>query len=177
MFMVGCSGDDCPTVPTVVQPVIDAALITTNMDLFAGGVNDKAQVFTVVQTGTLKRVEVFMNLAGCDLQFDIRATAGGVPTDSNDAVLFQKTIPAASVPSGFLAIDLGAGLPVTAGDRLALVMRGDRVTTFQWNGRSDNIYTGGDMYLRTEATSFLVWQPISFAGDACFSTWVVPAAD
>lgn len=177
LLLAGCSDDDCPTVPTVVQPVLDAALVTTNVTLFASGSHDKAQVFEVLRTGTLKRVEVLMVFAGSDLQFDIRATAAGVPTDSNDAVLFSTTIPAASVVSGFNSIDLGEGVPVTAGDRLAFVMRGDHAASFQWNGRSNNVYTDGDMYVRSSSSDFLVWEPVSFTGDVCFSTWVVPAVE
>lgn len=177
LLLAACSDDDCPTVPAVVQPVLDAALVTTNVTLFSGGAHDKAQVFEVLQTGTLKRVEVLMVSAGSDLQFDIRATAAGVPTDSNDAVLFSTTIPAADVINGFNSIDLGDGVPVTAGDRLAFVMRGDHVASFQWNGRSNNVYTDGDMYVRLSSNNFLVWEPVAFTGDVCFSTWVVPAAE
>lgn len=177
LLLAGCSDDDCPTAPTVVQPVLDAALVTTTVNLYVGGESDKAQVFTVLRTGTLKRIEVLMFSAGGDLQFDIRATAGGVPSDSNDAVLFSRTIPQASVVPGFNSIDLGEGMPVTAGDQLAFVMRGDHVASFQWNGRSNNIYTGGDMYLRLESSSYLTWVPASFTGDVCFSAWVVPASE
>jgi len=173
----GCSDDDCPTAPTVVIPEMDAALISSTVNTFFGGEHDKSQVFRVLQTGKLMRVEVLMALANTDLQFDIRATANEVPTDSNDAVLFSKTIAAADVTPGYLAVEIPGGLSVTAGDRLAFVLRGDHTNAFQCNGRSNDIYTDGDMYMRVSSSNYLVWELAPFSGDMCFSTWVVPAAE
>lgn len=177
LALTGCSDDDCPAAPTVVIPDMDAALISSTVNTFFGGNSDKGQVFEVLQTGKLMRVEVLMASAGADLQLDIRATASRVPTDSNDAVLFSATIAAADITPGYLVVNIPGGLAVTAGDKLAFVLRGDHVGTFQCNGRSSDIYTDGDLYLRTSDSSFLTWQLAPFTGDLCFSTWVVPAVE
>lgn len=177
LALTGCSDDDCPTAPTVVIPTMDAAMITTTPDVFYGAASDKSQVFEVLRTGKLMRVEFLVNSLNTDLQFDIRSTASGVPADSNDAVLFSSTVDSAGYTAGYQVVNIPGGLAVTAGDKLAFVLRGDHIGAFRFDGRSTNIYPDGDLYLRTSASNYQTWEPAPFEGDVCFSTWVVPAVD
>ncbi len=78
LALTGCSDDDCPTAPTVVIPTMDAAMITTTPDVFYGAASDKSQVFEVLRTGKLMRVEFLVNSLNTDLQFDIRSASGSV---------------------------------------------------------------------------------------------------
>lgn len=152
--------------------VFDPASFT----LFAGGNTEKAQTFTVGVTGTLTQIDMYIQFAATDILFDIRGTSGGAPIESNNAALYSETHPAARFTgAGFYSFPLGTdGIPVVAGQVLAIVMRGATTMSFQWNGRNDNSYPGGVWYYRGGSVPALTWTISNATFDCAFRTYVSP---
>ncbi|MHC4931582.1 MAG: hypothetical protein ACYTGV_05255 [Planctomycetota bacterium] len=109
---------------------------TTGSTAYIGQSNlvDWAQTFTVGSTGLLDSVDFKILRKSSEvvdpLLFDLRSTSSGTPagSDSGSAVLFGTSLAASSIPTtaGFVSVDLGsAGLSVSSGDVLAIVLRSD----------------------------------------------------
>ncbi len=145
---------------------------------------DLAQTFTVGIAGTLTSVETLIRREApttADLLFDIRTTAGGVPTepDAGVNVLAQLTAPAASIPttSGFVSFDVSAfNIAVTPGEVLAIVLQSTGANpAYLWSGTSTDGYGGGATYRRF-LSSDPTWATTGAASDLAFRTFVEPTA-
>ena len=139
---------------------------------------DLAQTFTVGLTGVLTGVDVYvMRLVGdADLIVEVRPTVGGVPVESDVAALASVVIPRASVPLpsdvGFTSVDLTSfRVNVLAGQVLAIVLRTQGQTTYQWEGSAGNKYVGGALFSRSPS-----WAVVHPNFDLGFQTFVQPFA-
>jgi hypothetical protein len=145
---------------------------------------DYAQTFTVGLTGTMTSVDVWITrqsqvFTNADLLWDIRSTSfrqplidttfTNVPTNADASALASGSISPNNVPFApnvgtWMSISLGAGVQVTTGDILALVLRlEDRFiisNTYLWFGVGPNPYSGGEAFGRS--TSSADWFPDSF---------------
>ncbi len=136
-----------------------------------------AQTFVVGLSGRLTEVDLQMGRrqpAVAPLQFELRRTASGVPELSAQALLFSTTLDTNLFPIGMpydfaVAVDLGNGVPVTAGERLAVVC----ATTGDWyywsSWRLADIYPSGSTCWRPISRSYFV----TLSGqDSGLQTWV-----
>lgn len=98
-----------------------------------GEYTDLAQTFTVGLTGTLDRLELQLSRSSAtlpDISVDLRLVdVAGVPVFDDGSVLLSTLVPGVSVPDSgdpgplpYLSVSLGPGLPVVAGERLAIVL-------------------------------------------------------
>jgi len=142
--------------PQGISTKLDQAYVpvTTNM---ATGRLDKAQTFTVGESGTLVKVDLLMARqpgATADLLFDIRRTTSGKPNTDDAATLVSLRIPAQLVPEtegNYYSIDFSSkAFEVTAGEALAIVIRSyPDVESYTWWGKTtDNGYLNGHHYFR-----------------------------
>jgi len=135
-----------------------------------------AQTFTVGLTGTLTHVSMYFfageGVLSAPLTLDVTPVAAGIP-DSATVLATQSITPP---PTGlqWITFDLsGPGVPVTAGQHLALVVR----STQDWSvggqydaeGTGANAYAPGDSFYRSFAGP---WIPIADY-DLMFQTYVV----
>lgn len=149
---------------------VDQEYTPTHLTVFAGGSSDKAQTFIVGVSGTLTQVDLLMISQYADVELEIRATNSGVPAESNSVMLYSETIPQSRFTGeGYYSYPLAGGIPVQAGQVLAITMRSS--ATFQWNGTNNDGYADGMWFFRS-ATS-----PTWTAGvdvDHPFRTYVTP---
>src|SRR5262249_54039766 len=75
------------------------------------------------------------------LLLDVRPTAGGVPTESDIAILASATISASLVSDGsvsFVTVDISSfHVNVTPGEQLAIVLRSPSDSNYDWVGQSN----------------------------------------
>jgi len=151
---------------------------------FGGGVGgddyEVAQTFTVGLTGTLARLDLFINatvIAG-DLFVKLLPTVGGVPVQSTALNLLSVTIPYGAVPidppnpTAFYSLDLSAfGFVVTAGDVLAIMLSG--TGNYGFGGQNNDPYAAGQFYERRTSQT-LAWSVPTVAplADLAFRTYV-----
>jgi hypothetical protein len=149
----------------------------TTTSLAVSGDQSLSQTFVVLVTGFMTRIDLQMGRRAsvAPLQFELRRTSGGSPDLSPQALLYSSLLdpnlfPVSTFPSTFTAaITLGAGgVPVTHGDRLAIVCS----TTGDWYNWSSS---GGDFY--PYGSTF--WKPASHTTfselsgtDVGFQTWI-----
>lgn len=128
-----------------------------------GGERDLAQTFTVATTGVLQRIDLKLQIPTTvpedrELVVDVRPVGeDGAPVEDDEAALATRVLAMADVPDfleprRFTVLD-GLGIPVQAGDRLAVVLRTPDVPAgiapFDWfNGPFGDPYAGGSMYCR-----------------------------
>jgi hypothetical protein len=190
--------------PSLATPLLDQVSDSTinNSENGFSQIVDKAQTFTVGLTGFLTRVDIKLHNAASpppthDALFDLRTTAGGLPTEPNAGgnILFSASIPPSAVPNlglfddnvPWLSVDLGAArFPVTAGEVLAFCLRTDEpgggfFANYYLAGSNENVYPAGTVYYRNLGTQFpqLTWAEVepAFGGpgnDVFFRTWVDP---
>ena len=140
-----------------------------------------AQTFTVGAGGVLTDVEVLV--AGAygaaePLVLEIQSTTAGVP---DGTVLATASLARAVVPNAaaYTNFDVsGAGLSVTAGELLAIVLRTDPVpagsgASYVWEGEVDALalYLGGEALGTMNA---IPWSDPGFSADFGFRTYVDP---
>lgn len=145
---------------------------------------DRAQTFTVGTSGTLTSVHLliaanFATLPGDVLTIDVRPTdAGGVPVESDGAALGSVTLVGSQLDDTldtYTELDFTPfAIPVTAGDRLAIVARSDAPflggRAFAWGGNlvDQGGYPGGTAWVRSST-----WALQNGGGvDLAFETWV-----
>ena len=140
------------------------------------GLNDEAQTFTVGVTGTLAQVDVKIIPVGApqDLVVEVRPTVGGVPVESDTAVLASVRLPASGIPTsyGFLSVDVRPfAVPVTEGEVLAIVLRSDGFSgVYCWGGDVTDAYLAGQRFIRNPGTG---WSAAGSVGvDLGFRTFV-----
>jgi hypothetical protein len=108
------------TIVEPLQPVFQAAAPTHGI----GGASEQqlAQTFTLVHAGTLVGVFLPLGCASGELEIEVRDLAGDEP---GTTVLSSGSYPAAAFVTGVPVFKLFRlpALPVSAGDRLALVLR------------------------------------------------------
>jgi hypothetical protein len=150
-----------------------------------------AQTFTVGISGRLVRIEL---LAGRDIEapqgnllIDVRPTIGGAPSEDNETVLYSATVSPTALPHfsdfplpfEFLALDLGPGIPVLAGDVPAIVLRspeslrigyGWGLTTCEASECPD-LYPFGEAFVNVGGEG---WRRSQLGIDAVFRTYVDP---
>jgi MYXO-CTERM domain-containing protein len=159
-------------------PIIDQQLDPTTkpdgtLEQHAGISDEshKAQTFTVDLTGQLTRIDAYIYRTSEDvtasLHIDVRRTAAGVPLEDDGDLLASATLSASEVPTtaGFLSIDVSAaGVTVTDGDVLALVLRSENDATtaspYMWEGAgSRNLYRQGSHFVRT--STYPTWTDLA----------------
>lgn len=155
---------------------LDQQHVPASFTLFAGGNTHKAMTFTVGQTGTLTQIDIYIAFAATDMLFDVRATTGGAPNESDAVTLYDEVIPATRITTaGYYSFPLGAnGIAVTAGQVLAFVMRPTTGLSFQWNGTNTNAYAGGVWYFRNPSGGVNTWTISNATFDMAFRTYVSP---
>jgi len=122
---------------------------------------DTAQTFTVGLSGTLTQVDVLVKIetfygSSATLDWDIRPTSGGAPLESAGSALISGTIntglPLTSYQ--FVTLDLlPAGISVTTGDQLAIVLS-TSFGSMGWGGSSGDYYADGAAFQRPD---FVTW--------------------
>lgn len=142
----------------------------------------RAQTFTVGTTGTLSRFEVQLFGVGAtgSAVFEIWNTTNGQPVAIPGTPLASATITFSGVNHAFVGADLTPGIPVAAGDVLAIVLKGGTPQLAYWDNTAD-LYPSGSAF--TTATSDPTGPWIATGGfggsrDFNFRTYVdvVPAA-
>jgi hypothetical protein len=146
---------------------------------------DRAQTFTVGLTGFLTQVDIKVHRTGTlseDILFDVRTTAGGLPTEPNVGanILFNAVIPKTDVPLvdrwndvPWTSVYLGAGsFSVTAGSMLAIALQTDDQEVCWLAGNYLNPYPSGISYSRDNDVN---WDSHPDT-DMFFRTWVDVAA-
>jgi len=142
------------------------------------GPTDQAQVFTVGIAGQLAQISVLIirgTFPADDLLLDVRPTVGGVPTESDTAVLASAAIhpasvpiapPTGGVPPEFVTVDISSfGVHVTPGEELAIVLRSPTTQSgevYAWFGQGNfppqpAPYAGGDSFFRNAFFGFPTW--------------------
>ena len=137
----------------------------------------RAQTFTVGTTGTLSRIEVQLFGVGAtgSAVFEIwNTTAGGQPVAVPGVALASATIAFSGVDHAFVGADLTPGISVSAGDVLAIVLKGGAPQLAYWDNTAD-LYASGSAF--TTATSDPTGPWISIGGfggsrDFNFRTYV-----
>lgn len=188
----------CPQALAVIDQQFLPSSWSIDVNVGAGNVNDWAQTFTVGITGQLIGFDVVVDRNSSVVQpllYDIRRTVGGVVTedDTGSNVLASVSVSAQAIPvvsrppqlsSLIQHVDIsGAGVLVTAGDVLAIVLRSDDPgqtrsggDTYGWYGfyTDINTYTGGDTFLRYR-NGDNQWD--NYGGDLEFQTEVTPVPE
>lgn len=123
-----------------------------------GGIwSDNAQTFTAGLTGRITSIQVLLQGGGNagDLHFELLPTAGGVPVEDLGLALAIDVRPAGSIPGAptWITFELaGPGIPVQAGDVLAIAIRdpsGGCCATYIWRGSVyADLYAGGQRFVR-----------------------------
>lgn len=158
------------------------AAITTPPPSFYSN-EDHAQTFVVRNSGVITSVEVRVGRGttpGGPLLFDLRSTKlDGSPSDDGPgAVLAIGSAPLDVVTGtwpdyGWVRFD-SLDVPVSAGDRLAIVLQTDEGGYYGWGCRVGGTYTDGMLYRRATGASLPtggLWA--ANAGyDAAFRVWV-----
>src|SRR5687767_3691112 len=164
-------------------PIVDQVFAPSSSSAIPAGLGQAAQTFTVGVSGTLVQIDVaaWLNPLGLDfpLLFDLRPVDGsGVPLNDPSTALVQRTIPRASVPTNqtptpdqFVAVNLGLGVPVTAGDQFAIVLNGATGGSYGVFANSGDGYAGGDYFWNFQTG---LWELRSGA-DFGFRTWIESA--
>ncbi|MEM7232106.1 MAG: hypothetical protein AAF517_08030 [Planctomycetota bacterium] len=137
---------------------------------------DKAQTFTVGFSGTLARVDLFVEKGSerDDLIFDIRPTDdAGVPMNNDELVLASRVISpeeVAAAVDGVLKIELDDdAFDVEAGDVLAISLR-TGTGFFSWIGGGE--YDRGGRFFRRPPIGFPEWSDDGAGQDFGFRTYV-----
>jgi len=177
--------------PAAVQAV--PALDQANDRPFTGfaqiGAEYRAQTFTVGITGTLSRFEVELFGVGAtgSAVFEIWNTSSGRPVAIPGTALASATLSFSGVNHAFVGADLTPGVPVNAGDVLALVLKGGANQLAYWDHSSDpnnpalDPYASGSRFTTSALDPTGPWIPVGgFPGpsDFNFRTYVevAPAA-
>lgn len=161
--------------------------------------SDVAQTFTVGISGLLTRLEVLVirnssNPDGAYMTVTIRPVdAAGAPLMDDNSALVTVDLPASSLPIYSLggpetpptSIVLGAGVPVTAGTRLAVTFRASLASAYELYAASTEIqapqfaclegdrYAGGALHYRSDFFMDVPqWSATNV--DAALRTFVVP---
>ncbi|MDH4165874.1 MAG: hypothetical protein OEY13_05755 [Gammaproteobacteria bacterium] len=137
----------------------------------------RAQTFTVGITGTLSRFEVGLFGVGAtgNAVFEIwNTTATGEPAAVPGTALASATISFSGVDHAFVGADLTPGIPVRAGDVLAIVLKGGSSQLAYWDNTGD-LYPSGSAFTTATADPTGPW--ISFGAfvgprDFNFRTYV-----
>jgi len=112
----------------------------------------RAQTFTVGITGTLSRFEV--QLFGVDATgnavFEIWNTTAGEPAAIPGTALASATISFSGVNHTFVGADLTPGIPVRAGDVLAIVLKGGADQLAYWDHTGDRYPSGSAFTTATD---------------------------
>jgi hypothetical protein len=176
-----------PATSQAASSVLDQSVVPTNPPCCVFGVNssfplDSAQTFTVGHSGSLSRVDVFVQPESGPGPFhwDVRPVSGtGSPTDSNAATLASGSFNMPSSGFSFVTLDLSASpVPVVAGEKLAIALSTPN-GSFGW-GLSDAGYAGGDAWQRSRTfNNGFAWitnlQPGNDLGFRSFVTVPEPA--
>jgi hypothetical protein len=115
---------------------------------------DWSQTFTVGLTGTLTSFDVAIrtiSTAFSPLLVDLRTTSGGLPTeaDAGANVLFSTSVTGIPNDPNFTIHSFVVGVPVTAGDVLAIVLRSDdEIEIYDWAAVNAGTYAGGAAFQR-----------------------------
>jgi hypothetical protein len=115
---------------------------------------DWSQTFTVGLTGTLTSFDVAIrtiSTAFSPLLVDLRTTSGGLPTeaDAGANVLFSTSVTGIPNDPNFTIHSFVVGVPVTAGDVLAIVLRSDDLNpVYGWAAVTTDSYAGGAAFRR-----------------------------
>lgn len=128
-----------------------------------GDERDLAQTFTIETSGTLRWIDLQLRRPTTfedpwDLEVDVRpTTAEGIPVEDDGAALATRTLSSGQIPNFLLPrtatrID-DLAIPVTAGDRLAVVLRSPAspmgVAPYDWfAGPFGDAYAGGSTFCR-----------------------------
>jgi len=137
----------------------------------------RAQTFTVGMTGTLSRIEVQLFGVGAtgSAVFEVwNTTAGGQPVAVPGTALASATIDFSGVNHTFVGADLTPGVSVSAGDVLAIVLKGGPPQLAYWDHTGD-LYPSGSAFTTSTADPTGPWIIIGgFPGarDFNFRTYV-----
>lgn len=154
-----------------------------------------AQTFAAGFSGNLTRIDVAIGRDNVDgtstggLVLDVRPIDGGFPENDDATALLVQTIPAVDVPNpnpfasfgtgAWVAVDLGAGLAVQAGEQYALVLRpetpADDLNAFWWlRPVESGFYFNGLAFARQriDGGALSAWSVPSGGGDMAFRTYV-----
>ena len=112
----------------------------------------RAQTFTFGITGTLSRFEVQLFGVGAtgNAVFEIWNTTTGEPAAIPNPALASATVSFSGVDHAFVGADLTPGIPVRAGDVLAIVLKGGAGQLAYWDSTGD-LYPSGSAF--TTATT------------------------
>jgi len=175
----GCSEDSSPVAPTAPAapvPMLDANFEPTVQSVFSViGDTDKAIVFTVLQTGTLDRVELLLSAFPSSnvLLIDIRRTVNGVPVNDDAAVSAVTLVqpPDTSATGVWFKADLKSSqLAVTMGEVLAISAQSAGAWTMIGTfSDADPASTG---YFRNPGQSINTWTVLGF--DVGFRVYATP---
>lgn len=117
---------------------------------------DWSQTFTVGLTGTLTSFDVAIRTnstsVASPLLVDLRTTGGtGAPTDPDAGanILFSTSVTGIPNDPNFTIHSFVVGVPVTAGDVLAIVLRSDDLNpVYGWAAVTTDSYAGGAAFRR-----------------------------
>lgn len=164
-------------IPQVDQSVLPPSPIYT---IAVSGNQSIGQTFTVSLPGYLTRVDLPLArqaTAVAPFQFELRKVSAGLPDLSPQGLLYSTSIDSSAVPVGnfpstfTLSVTLGgSGIPVAAGDGLAIVCStaGDWYHWASWN--QYDLYALGTTAWRPTSRTYFV----ALSGtDSGFQTWVV----
>lgn len=177
-----CGGSSSAPQPAPMEVLDqDAGLATGNLSPVYDQV-DRAQTFTVGETGLLSKITLMLYEdmpAGANLVVDVRQTTGGVPNESdaiNNLLLTFGVSPGAlfTAKNEYVNFEVGQyGVQVTAGEVLAIVLRapGGASTGYDWSATTGDPYPAGAYYFRDHAGAN-VWTESSGV-DHGFRTYVV----
>jgi hypothetical protein len=136
----------------------------------------RAQTFTVGTTGTLSRFEVELFGVGAtgSAVFEIWNTTSGQPVAVPGTPLASATIVFSDANHAFVGADLTPGIPVAAGDVLAIVLKGGAPQLAYWDHTAD-LYPSGSAFTTATSDPTGPWIAIGgFGGarDFSFRTYV-----
>ncbi|NWK55421.1 hypothetical protein HW115_07345 [Verrucomicrobiaceae bacterium N1E253] len=152
-----------------------------------GFFGERAQTFTVSNTGTLSSIHLYLSTQGVtptvDLEFDVRTTVGGVPTeaDTGPNILANLSIPALNITSRatvhgipLVAVDLTPyNISVTAGDVLAFRVNDPTNNTVAIGASTQpGALTNGESEYGREPAGTPPWTPFVLPSNLIFETYV-----
>ena len=161
-LLVACGGSSSSPVPTPVEVLDqDSGLTLGNKNSVSNQI-DRAQTFTVGETGLLSKIDLmlFKDMpAGATLIIDVRDTTGGVPNESDaiNMILLTFGVSAGAlftVEDEYVTFEVSLyGVQVTAGQVLAIVLRAPGGATFgyDWSAITLDPYPAGALYSRDHA--------------------------
>lgn len=131
-----------------------------------------AQTFKALTTGFLTQVDLYLAQTGPGgaLQFDVRTTASGVPSESDTTVLVSVALPDGTLPNTptMYSFDLsGLFVQVIAGMTYTIVIRATG-GLYLWYGDDPGGYASGMTFERNPPGT---WTAVPTC-DLMFRTWV-----